>query len=74
MKYLIIGGAGVFALHTIKKLLDIKSTKKIISIGRSPERSPAFTLNIGKNDERYLYKQIHLPTNPSSFVEMTQIH
>jgi len=60
MKYLIIGGAGVFALHTIDKLLSLKSTTKIISIGRSPERLPAFTLNVGKNDRRYIYKQIHL--------------
>ena len=61
MKYLIIGGAGIFALHTIKKILSLKETKKVISIGRNRERSSeAFTLGVGKNDNRYIYKQIHL--------------
>ena len=61
MKYLIIGGAGIFALHTIKKILSLKDTKKIISIGRNRERSSeAFSLGVGKNDDRYVYKQIHL--------------
>ncbi len=61
MKYLIIGGAGIFALHTIKKILALKDTKKVISVGRSRERSSeAFTLGVGKSDDRYLYKQIHL--------------
>lgn len=57
-------------MHTIQKLLDIKSTKKIISIGRSPERSSAFTLNIGKNDKRYLYKQIHLTFEIDKIIEL----
>ena len=30
MKYIIIGGAGVFALHTIRKILALKSTTKLI--------------------------------------------
>ena len=70
MKYLIIGGAGVFALHTIDKLLSLKSTTKIISIGRSPERLPAFTLNVGKNDRRYIYKQIHLTFEIDKILEI----
>ena len=61
MKYLIIGGAGIFALHTIKKILQLKSTTKVISIGRNRDRSSeAFTLGVGNNDDRYSYKQIHL--------------
>jgi dTDP-glucose 4,6-dehydratase len=70
MKYFIIGGAGVFALHTIKKLLDIKSTTKVFSVGRSFERSSAFTLDIGKNDKRYAYKQIHLTFEIDTMIEM----
>jgi hypothetical protein len=46
MRYLVIGGAGVFALHAIKKILSLKSTTKLVSIGRSMERSSAFTLDI----------------------------
>ena len=61
MKYLIIGGAGIFALHTIKKILNLKDTSKVVSVGRNRERSSeAFTLGVGKNDNRYSYKQIHL--------------
>ncbi len=61
MKYLIIGGAGIFALHTIKKILNLKDTLKVVSVGRNRERSSeAFTLGVGKNDNRYTYKQIHL--------------
>ena len=61
MKYLIIGGAGIFALHTIKKILNLKDTLKVVSVGRNRERSSeAFTLGVGKNDNRYSYKQIHL--------------
>ena len=53
MKYLIIGGAGIFALHTIK-ILNLKDTSKVVSVGRNRERSSeAFTLGVGKNDNRY---------------------
>lgn len=70
MKYLIIGGAGVFALHLIKKILSLKSTTKLISIGRSIERTSAFTLDIGKGDKRYSYKQIHLTFETDKLIEL----
>lgn len=60
MKYLIIGGAGIFALHTIKEILSHKETSHVLSIGRNPQRSNAFTLGVGEGDERYSYRQIHL--------------
>jgi len=61
MKYLVIGGAGIFAVHTIKKILASKETKQVISVGRNREKSSeAFTLGVGKGDDRYLYRQIHL--------------
>lgn len=70
MRYLIIGGAGVFALHTIKKILQDKNTTKVISIGRSPEKSKAFTLDIGKNDKRYSYHQIHMTFEVDRLIEL----
>jgi dTDP-glucose 4,6-dehydratase len=70
MKYLIIGGAGVFALHTIKAILNLKSTSKVISVGRSLERSSAFTLNIGKDDKKFFYKQIHLTFESDKLIEL----
>ncbi|MDP1615358.1 MAG: GDP-mannose 4,6-dehydratase, partial [Methylococcales bacterium] len=58
-RYLLIGGAGVFAIHTIAYLLDQPDTEKVISVGRNIERSPAYTLNIGRGDTRYAYHQFH---------------
>ena len=55
MRYLIIGGAGIFALHTINEILSHKETTKVLSIGRNPKRSNAFTLGVGEGDERYNY-------------------
>ena len=60
MRYLIIGGAGIFAIHTIKEILSHKETSKVLSVGRSPQRSNAFTLGVGEGDERYSYRQMHL--------------
>jgi dTDP-glucose 4,6-dehydratase len=70
MRYLIIGGAGVFAIHTIKAILNLKSTSKVISVGRSLERSSAFTLNIGKDDKKFLYKQIHLTFETDKLIDL----
>ena len=61
MKYMIIGGAGIFALHTTREILKLKDTTGVLSIGRNREREhDAFTLGVGKNDKRYQYKQVHL--------------
>lgn len=60
MRYLILGGAGIFAIHTAKYLLSKDETTQVVSVGRNRERSEAFTLGIGKNDSRYSYKQIHI--------------
>jgi dTDP-glucose 4,6-dehydratase len=70
MKYLIIGGAGVFALHTIKAILNLNTTTKVISVGRSLERSSAFTLDVGKDDKRFFYKQIHLTFENDKLIEL----
>ena len=60
MKYLILGGGGIFAVHTAKYLLSKNETSQVVSVGRNRERSEAFTLGVGKNDSRYSYKQIHI--------------
>lgn len=60
MRYLILGGAGIFAVHTIKKILSLANTEKIIAVGRSRQQSDFYTLSVGKNDKRYSYKQIHI--------------
>lgn len=58
--YVVLGGGGSFGLHTSKYLLDHANPKKVIAVGRNPEKPEPFTLNIGKGDPRYEYHQIHL--------------
>lgn len=60
MKYLLVGGAGVFAVHTAKYLLEKKETTLVISVGRNKPKSKAFTLNVGENDDRYKFEQAHI--------------
>src|SRR5919199_2769874 len=58
--YVILGGNGVFGVHAAFYLLEHADPKKVISVGRNPERHEAFTLNVGKGAPRYAYHQIHV--------------
>lgn len=58
--YVVLGGGGSFGLHTSKYLLDHANPKKVIAVGRNPEKPEPFSLNIGKGDPRYEYHQIHI--------------
>lgn len=69
MRYLVIGGAGVFALHFINRILKEKSTTRVLSVGRNKERSDAFTLGVGNRDKRYTYKQIHMTFENDFLIE-----
>ncbi len=59
-KYLLLGGAGVFAVNTAKFLLELSETEKVISVGRNIERGSFYTLDVGKDDTRYEYHQMHI--------------
>ena len=58
--YIILGGNGVFGVHTALYLLEHANPKKVICVGRNPEKPEPFTLNVGKGDARYQYHQIHV--------------
>ncbi len=58
--YIILGGNGSFGVHTAFYLLNHAEPKKVICVGRNPEKSEPFTLNLGRGDSRYAYHQIHL--------------
>ena len=58
--YVILGGGGSFGVHTAMYLLAHADPKKVICVGRNPEKPEPFSLNIGKGDPRYAYHQIHI--------------
>ena len=60
MKYCLIGGAGVFAIHTAKYLLELEETELVLCVGRNKVKNSAFTLNVGENDKRYIFKPCHI--------------
>lgn len=58
--YIILGGNGVFGVQAALYLLEHALPKKVICVGRNPEKAEPFTLNLGKGDPRYAYHQIHV--------------
>lgn len=58
--YVILGGNGVFGVQAAFYLLENANPKKVICVGRNPEKPDAFTLNVGRGDPRYAYHQIHV--------------
>ncbi len=71
-KYLIIGGAGVFALHLIRRLVH-NDNNEVISVGRSPEKNDHFTLGItSKNFKNYKYIQLHMTFENDMLLEIIE--
>jgi dTDP-glucose 4,6-dehydratase len=58
--YVILGGNGVFGVHAAFCLLAQDDTRRVICVGRNPEKSEPFTLRLGHGDPRYSYQQIHI--------------
>lgn len=58
--YVVLGGGGSFGIHASKYLLDHANPKKVIGIGRNPEKPEPFTLKVGKGDPRYSYHAYHV--------------
>jgi dTDP-glucose 4,6-dehydratase len=68
--YVLLGGAGVFAVHTAKYLLEQSHVERVVCVGRNPRNLPAFTLDIGKGDPRYRYEQIHMVLEQDRLFEL----
>jgi dTDP-glucose 4,6-dehydratase len=68
--FVILGGNGVFGIHTAFYLLDHASPRRVICVGRNPEKPRAFTLDVGKGDPRYVYHQIHVVYEQDRLFEM----
>jgi dTDP-glucose 4,6-dehydratase len=68
--YIVLGGGGSFGVHTAMYLLAHANPKKVISVGRNPEKPEPFSLNVGKGDPRYAYHQIHIGHEPDRLFEL----
>ena len=68
--YIVLGGGGSFGVHTSLYLLNQANPKKVIAVGRNPEKSRPFTLEVGKGDPRYEYHQIHLTYEQDRLFEL----
>src|SRR6266487_4104826 len=68
--YVVLGGGGSFGVHTAMYLLDHADPKKVVSVGRNPEKPEPFSLNVGKGDKRYEYHQIHLTYEQDRLFEL----
>src|SRR5260370_3904772 len=68
--YAILGGNGVFGVHTAFHLLAQNDTDKVICVGRNPEKPEPFTLRLGEGDARYRYYQIHIVFEQDLLFEM----
>jgi dTDP-glucose 4,6-dehydratase len=68
--YVLLGGAGVFAVHTAQYLLEQKDTRKVIAVGRNVPRGSHYTLDVGKGDPRYRYEQIHIVFEQDRLTEL----
>lgn len=70
--YLILGGSGMVGVHTARYLLDHASPAKVISIGKHPEKPPAYSLAVGVGDSRYAYHQVDLAGEPERLFQVIQ--
>jgi dTDP-glucose 4,6-dehydratase len=68
--YVILGGNGVFGVHAASYLLQHAQPKKVICVGRNPEKPTPFTLDLGKGDSRYAYHQIHVAYEQDRLFEL----
>jgi len=59
-RYAVLGGGGVFGIHTSKYLLEQDGTERVVAVGRNTPKPEPFTLNAGTGDSRYSYHAYHV--------------
>jgi len=59
-RYAVLGGGGVFGIHTSKYLLEQNGTERVVAVGRNTPKPEPFTLNVGTGDSRYSYHAYHV--------------
>lgn len=68
--FCILGGQGVFGNHMAKYLLDNDLADKVICVGRNPKKHDAYTIEVGNNDPRFQFYQIHILFEQDRLFEM----
>ena len=63
MKWLILGGGGVFGVHLARHLLGHRA-ERVVAVGRNVWPSSPFSLDTGRGDPRLRYEQIHMLHEP----------
>lgn len=70
MKYLILGGGGVFGMHLAKWLMGDRQNS-VIAVGRNPMPSKQWTLGL-EDDPRYRFEQIHVYHEPERLFRLLE--
>jgi len=71
MKYLILGGAGVFGVHNCLDLLNRKDTELVISVGRNRQFKSAYTLGL-EDKKNYTYEQLHITFEVDRLIDLIE--
>ena len=59
-RFAVLGGDGVFGIHMVKYLLANTDVERVVSIGRNQRKSPVYSLDVGRDDPRFVYYQAHM--------------
>ena len=59
-RYAVIGAGGSFGQTTCDYILKKASCDRMLAVGRNIQKPEAFSLNVGKNDDRYSYYAYHI--------------
>lgn len=71
MKWMILGGGGVFAIHLARHLLG-HDVEHVTCVGRNVWPQPPFSLDTGRGDPRFRYEQIHMLHEPERLLALME--
>lgn len=71
MKWMILGGGGVFGIHLARHLLG-RDAERVICVGRNVWPQPPFSLDTGRGDKRFRYEQIHILHEPERLLALME--
>lgn len=63
MRWMVLGGGGVFGMHLARRLVDAQ-TERVISVGRNPWPAEPWTLGLSPGGAGFDYQQVHILHEP----------